>query len=218
MTEPAKKVVAVSKAAAATKASPTKASPTKASPTKAAAPKSSGSAKAASSKRTARTTGGPQKKGRSAKPASAKKAGARALAAKEAQAKARSAASSRFFKRATDRARRIANDPEKLREIAEKADRTSMLRSGPFAAVLDEFRVLIRLVVAYARGHYRQIALDKLVLVVGGLIYVVSPLDAIPDAIPGIGFLDDASVIAWVIKSVREELDAFRQWEVGLTD
>jgi uncharacterized membrane protein YkvA (DUF1232 family) len=92
------------------------------------------------------------------------------------------------------------------------------LRSGPFAAVIDDFRALIRLVVAYARGHYRQIAADKLVIVVGGLIYVVSPVDVIPDVVPVAGFLDDASVIAWVIKTVRDELDAFREWEAGMTD
>jgi hypothetical protein len=27
--------------------------------------------------------------------------------------------------------------------------------------------------------------------------------------------MDDAVVIGWVIKSVRQELDAFRAWEVG---
>ena len=29
---------------------------------------------------------------------------------------------------------------------------------------------------------------------------------------------DDAAVIGWVIKSVRDELDAFREWEAGVTD
>jgi uncharacterized membrane protein YkvA (DUF1232 family) len=131
------------------------------------------------------------------------------------QKKADSAVGSRFFKRATDRARRIASDPAKLRDIAEKANRSSALRTGPFTAVVDDFRALVRLVVAYARGYYRQIPLDKLIVVVGGLIYVVSPIDAIPDALPVAGFLDDAALVAWIIKAVREELDAFREWEAG---
>lgn len=92
------------------------------------------------------------------------------------------------------------------------------MRSGSFAGVLDDFQSLIRLVVAYARGFYREIHVDKLVIVVAGLIYVVSPIDVIPDAIVGAGFLDDAAVIGWVIKLVRDELDAFREWEAGVTD
>ena len=92
------------------------------------------------------------------------------------------------------------------------------MRSGPFAAVIDDLRALIRLVVAYARGHYRQIPADALIIIIGGLIYVVSPVDLIPDAIPGVGFLDDATVIAWVIKTVRDELHLFREWEAGSGD
>jgi uncharacterized membrane protein YkvA (DUF1232 family) len=132
--------------------------------------------------------------------------------------KATGAVESKFFKRATERARRIAGDPQKLRDIAEKAGRSAALRSGPFAAVTDDFRALIRLVVAYARGHYREIPVDSLVIVVAGLIYVVSPLDLIPDTIPGVGVVDDAAVIGWVLKTVRGELDAFREWEAGATD
>lgn len=79
---------------------------------------------------------------------------------------------------------------------------------------MDDFRVLIRLVVAYARGHYREIPPDALVVVVAGLVYVVSPVDLIPDFMPG-GFADDAAVIVWIVKTVRAELDAFRAWELG---
>lgn len=157
-----------------------------------------------------------------AKKATPKKASPRKAAPKRAVAAARdkadSAADSRFFKRAIDRAKRISDDPGKLRDIAGKAGRSSALRSGQFAPVLDDFRALIRLVVAYARGLYRQIPIDKLVIVVGGLIYVVSPIDVIPDTIPFAGILDDATVIAWVIKMVMDELDAFREWEAGMTD
>lgn len=132
--------------------------------------------------------------------------------------KAAGAVESKFFRRATERARRIAGDPQKLRDIAEKAGRSAAMRSGPFAAVTDDFRALIRLVVAYARGHYREIPVDSLVIVVAGLIYVVSPLDLIPDTIPGFGVVDDAAVIGWVVKTVRGELDTFREWEAGATD
>ncbi len=132
--------------------------------------------------------------------------------------KAAGAVESKFFRRATERARRIAGDPQKLRDIADKAGRSAAMRSGPFAAVADDFRALIRLVVAYARGHYREIPVDSLVIVVAGLIYVVSPLDLIPDTIPGLGVVDDAAVIGWVIKTVRGELDAFREWEAGAKD
>lgn len=48
--------------------------------------------------------------------------------------------------------------------------------------------------------------------IVAGLIYFVSPLDAIPDFIPGLGLVDDLAVLAWVMKTWGGELEAFRTW------
>ncbi len=128
---------------------------------------------------------------------------------------ARSAPMSTYFANARARARKILDDPEALKRVADESYRSGASRSGPFAAVMDDFRAAVRLVVAYARGNYRDIPPDSLALVVAGLVYVVSPLDLVPDAVPVIGYMDDAVVVGWVIKSVREELDAFRAWEVG---
>lgn len=54
----------------------------------------------------------------------------------------------------------------------------------------------------------------QLTVILAGLIYAVSPIDLIPDFLPG-GFVDDAVVIGWVLKTVHVELDAFREWELG---
>lgn len=146
-----------------------------------------------------------------------KKAAPVAKKAQSAAARAKSAVGSKYFKRAQTKARKILSDPEKLQKIADESNRSAAVRSGPFEEVMDDFKVLVRLVVAYSRGHYRDIRPDSLLLVVTGLIYVVSPLDFIPDVIPVAGYLDDAVVIGFVIKSVRGELDAFRAWELGAT-
>lgn len=128
---------------------------------------------------------------------------------------ARSAPMSKYFTNARARARRMLDDPEALARVADESYRSGASRSGHFAGVMEDFRTLVRLVVAYARGNYREIPPDSLALVVAGLLYVVSPLDLIPDAVPVVGLMDDAVVIGWVIKAVRQELDEFRAWELG---
>lgn len=125
-----------------------------------------------------------------------------------------SVVNSKFFAAARKRAEDLVKDPEKLQKIAEDSYKSGAARGGAFTAVMDDFRALIRLVVAYARGHYRAIPTDSLVTIIAGLVYVVSPLDLIPDFLPG-GLVDDAVAIAWVLKAVRSELDAFRAWELG---
>jgi uncharacterized membrane protein YkvA (DUF1232 family) len=85
--------------------------------------------------------------------------------------------------------------------------------SGPLAALANDLKALLRLIRAYAKGRYRNVSLESMVLIVAAILYVVSPIDLIPDAIPGIGLLDDAAVIAFVMRLVREEIDEFLEWE-----
>jgi uncharacterized membrane protein YkvA (DUF1232 family) len=76
----------------------------------------------------------------------------------------------------------------------------------------DDLKLLQALCLAYWRGEYRAISPKAIVSVVAGLMYFLSPLDAIPDWIPGLGMLDDIAVLAWVMKSLETELNAFRAW------
>ena len=47
---------------------------------------------------------------------------------------------------------------------------------------------------------------------VAALLYFLSPLDMIPDWLPGVGLLDDLAVLAWVVRHWQAELDAFKVW------
>jgi len=76
----------------------------------------------------------------------------------------------------------------------------------------DDLRLLQALCLAYWRGEYRAISPKAILSVVAGLMYFLSPVDAIPDWLPGIGMLDDIAVLAWVMKSLESELNAFRAW------
>ncbi|MEX2488131.1 MAG: YkvA family protein, partial [Pseudomonadales bacterium] len=74
---------------------------------------------------------------------------------------------------------------------------------------------LFRLMRAWRSGEYPGVSWRTLLLVMTAIIYFVMPFDVIPDFIAIFGFLDDATVIAFVMSKVRDELEAFTQWEEG---
>lgn len=89
----------------------------------------------------------------------------------------------------------------------------AVARKGPRLGKLkDDVRLLQALCVAWWRGEYRAVSPRALVTIVAGLLYFVSPLDAIPDWLLGVGLIDDIAVLAWVLKTVDDELSAFRAW------
>ncbi|AZL67511.1 MULTISPECIES: YkvA family protein [Pseudomonas] len=89
----------------------------------------------------------------------------------------------------------------------------AVARKGPKLGQLrEDVRLMQALCLAWWRGEYRAVSPKALVTIVAGLLYFVSPLDAIPDWLLGVGLLDDIAVLGWVLKTVADELSRFRAW------
>lgn len=115
-----------------------------------------------------------------------------------------------------NRASRLLGRPFKvvtiLNEVAEKlADHKS--KDNKFRQLLDVMLTVVRLVRSYVSGEYRQIPTKTVISGLAVLLYVLSPIDLIPDFIPVIGFLDDLSLISWFVASFQTEITRFREWE-----
>ena len=74
------------------------------------------------------------------------------------------------------------------------------------------------MVQAYRKGHYREIKIQNILLVVAALVYFVTPLDLVPDFIPITGLIDDFTVVLWVYNKLQEEIDNYLEWERGLQE
>jgi uncharacterized membrane protein YkvA (DUF1232 family) len=124
------------------------------------------------------------------------------------------------FAQAVKSAKSYVGDPERLRALfREAAKEVVSLPKDPFKETWPYLQTMLRLIRAYSRGEYRNVTESTLVVIVAAIIYLVNPLDLIPDAIPGLGFLDDATVLALALRRTRQDLDDFMIWEtvVALT-
>ena len=61
-------------------------------------------------------------------------------------------------------------------------------------------------------GLYTKTPWKTVAAMTGALLYVLSPLDLIPDFIPLIGYLDDAAVFAFVLRFADPDLTEYRNW------
>ena len=82
------------------------------------------------------------------------------------------------------------------------------------AGVGTRLTSLPRLVKATLRGEYVGTTRGRMLMLVGALVYVVSPIDLVPELLlPILGLGDDALVISWIAASLINETESFLSWE-----
>ena len=91
-------------------------------------------------------------------------------------------------------------DPEEAEAFAEKHKNASWFK---------QFKLLYDMVT----DKSFQVSPKTYVTIAGALAYVVLPVDVIPDFIPGVGFIDDAFVLGFVIKSLHDEIERYKAFK-----
>lgn len=77
----------------------------------------------------------------------------------------------------------------------------------------DDLLLLMSLVKDYYQGNYRNIPYKTISAAVVGLLYVLNPIDIIPDFIPFIGHIDDALVLRFCLKLMEKDLLKYKNWK-----
>ena len=78
---------------------------------------------------------------------------------------------------------------------------------------VDDAQLLFNLLRDYANGNYREVPFNVVAAIGGALLYVLSPLDLIPDFIQIVGYLDDAAVIAFCLNLIEKDLISYKVWK-----
>jgi uncharacterized membrane protein YkvA (DUF1232 family) len=60
-------------------------------------------------------------------------------------------------------------------------------------------------------GHYKMNKWN-ISIIVGTVVYVLSPLDAIPDIIPVAGWLDDITIVGYALGKLSEEIKKYKEF------
>lgn len=79
--------------------------------------------------------------------------------------------------------------------------------------MIDNIQDLYAMFKDSVKGRYKLHPVT-LGMVAGGLLYLIMPLDFLPDYIPLIGLVDDLAVLTVVFNSIKDELEDYRQWRL----
>lgn len=92
-------------------------------------------------------------------------------------------------------------------------EKTAQKKASSLGKQFGNFVLLWQLLKDYWNNEYTKVPWKFIAAIVFAVGYLVSPFDIIPDFIPIIGFVDDASVFALVVKSFESEINDYKQWK-----
>ncbi|GAA2732236.1 hypothetical protein GCM10009867_07710 [Pedococcus aerophilus] len=98
-----------------------------------------------------------------------------------------------------------------LRSIA-TALRTALRPGSP--GLGERFVSFPRLVSATLRGDYHGSTRGRLFMMAAAVLYIVSPIDLVPEAFLSVlGLADDAVVVSWLAAAFVNETESYLRWE-----
>lgn len=118
-----------------------------------------------------------------------------------------------YERQARERAQALVQAPERAGVVGHRAAQRARRNARRLKPEYDSLRVMARLAQAWGEGRYANISRNALVALLAALMYFLMPVDAVPDFLWPLGFVDDLAVLARVSQHLRRELAAFRAWE-----
>lgn len=121
-----------------------------------------------------------------------------------------------IMRKLKSKANTIFNDNSKLNNLFVKT-KNILNENKELDSIISDIKLFIQLIKDYKNGDYKEMSRNSIIMIIISLIYLVSPIDLIPDFLVG-GFIDDAAVIAYVLRKVQIELNQYKEWKNDIID
>ena len=75
-------------------------------------------------------------------------------------------------------------------------------------------KIMVGMLKDVKNGIYPQVPWFTIATVVLALLYVLNPMDIIPDFIPGVGYIDDMAVLSIGVGWIESDLHRYLDWKI----
>lgn len=105
-------------------------------------------------------------------------------------------------------------DVEILLENEEKIEK-KLAGANSLSKYVELGKIMIGMVKDIKAGEYRNVPWFVIATIVMTLLYILNPMDLVPDFIPGLGYIDDLAVLSIGMGWVETDLHKYLDWKLS---
>lgn len=94
-------------------------------------------------------------------------------------------------------------------EVDEKINNSGLLKKYSELA-----KVMYGMLKDYRKGVYTKVPWFTIATIAFAFLYILNPLDIIPDFIPGLGYIDDLGVLTFGLRFIESDLHNYLDWKL----
>ena len=103
---------------------------------------------------------------------------------------------------------------EFMNDVFEKEDVINKkMDAEKLKAFADDVKLFFSMLKDFFAKKYTDVPVATIMSVASTLLYVFLPIDIIRDFIPGIGFIDDAAMIALCLRMAKLDIEKYKAWK-----
>ncbi len=100
-------------------------------------------------------------------------------------------------------------DAEKVMENMGKIEQ--LMKNEALRKYLEDVKIYFQMLGDVFTGKYKKVPVGTVAAIIGTLLYVLSPIDFIPDFLPG-GFVDDAGILALCLNFTKYDIEEYKKF------
>lgn len=97
-------------------------------------------------------------------------------------------------------------------EVANKINNAGMLKK-----YTEIGKLMYAMLKDYQKGIYKDVPWFTIAAIAFSFLYILNPLDIVPDFIPGLGYIDDFAIITFAIRFIETDIHKYLDYKLEET-